>query len=62
MTLKNLNYFTPTKTNLNTSMSIVANYGDSYQKVRKITMTVLEVYKGSKYSDTCISEVLLLGY
>ncbi len=43
-------------------MSIIGDYGDGYAKVRKITITILEVYEGTKYSDTCISEVLLLGY
>lgn len=48
--------------NLSKMISVIGDYGDGYMKVRKITLTILEVYEGSKYPDTCISEILLLGY
>lgn len=60
--LKNLDFRAITETNLNSMVSVVGDYGDGFVKVRKITLTILEVYEGSKYSDTCISEILLLGY
>lgn len=60
--LKNLEFREITETNLNQMVSIIGDYGDGFVKVRKITLTILEVYEGSKYSDTCISEILLLGY
>lgn len=43
-------------------VTIIGNYGDGYQKVRSITITILEVYPGTKYDDTCITELYLLGY
>jgi hypothetical protein len=42
-------------------MSWLADYGDSYRHVRKIRLSVLEVFPGTKYDDTCISEVYFLG-
>ena len=60
--LEDLDFIEISKNNLSKMMSIIGDYGDGYAKVRKITITILEVYEGTKYSDTCISEVLLLGY
>ncbi|WP_299711167.1 hypothetical protein [uncultured Tenacibaculum sp.] len=40
----------------------VADFGDGYLKIKKVTITILEVYKGTKYNDTCITELFLLGY
>lgn len=34
---------------------------NSTRLVRKIKFTILEVYKGYKYDDTCISEVIIIG-
>jgi len=62
ISLEDLPYQEVSSENLAAMMSVLGDYGDGYQKVRKITLTILEVYKGSKYNDTCISEVLLLGY
>ena len=48
------------KKSFDNMVSIIADYGDGWEKVRKVTLTILEVYKGNKFNDTCISEVLLL--
>ncbi len=40
----------------------VEDYGGFLLKVKKITITILEVYRGTTYNDTCISELFLLGY
>ena len=34
---------------------------NSIRLVSKIKITILEAYKGAKYDDTCISEVIILG-
>lgn len=51
----NENYFTEL-------ITIAADMGDSNLKFKKITITILDVYRGKKYNDTCISEIYLLGY
>ncbi|WP_442265729.1 NADase-type glycan-binding domain-containing protein [Tenacibaculum sp. ZS6-P6] len=40
----------------------VGDFGEGYLKIKKVTITILEVYKGTKYNDTCITELFLLGY
>jgi len=40
----------------------VADYGDPYETTRSITLVIQDIYPGSKYHDTCISEVYLLGF
>ncbi len=50
------------KNNFGNIISVISDYGEGYRKITKITLTILDVYKGTKYSDTCISELLLLGY
>lgn len=42
-------------------ISWLADYGDSYLRVNKIRLTILEVFPGTKYDDTCISEVYFIG-
>jgi hypothetical protein len=42
-------------------MSWLADYDDNYRNVIKIRLSVLEVFPGTKYDDTCISEVYFLG-
>ncbi len=42
--------------------AIIGDYGEAIFKMRKITITILEVYRGTTYNDTCISELFLLGY
>jgi len=42
-------------------ISWLADYGMS-RRVSRIRLTILEVAKGTKYDDTCISELYLLGY
>ncbi|MFZ4581679.1 MAG: NADase-type glycan-binding domain-containing protein [Paludibacter sp.] len=44
------------------SNAFKVDFGEGYLKVRKIKITILDVYKGKKYNDSCISEILLLGY
>ncbi len=41
---------------------IVDDYGEGFYKMKKVTITILEVYRGTAYNDTCISELFLLGY
>ena len=60
--LKDLGYVKVDENTLGQIISVVGDYGEGYMRVQKITLTILEVYKGSKYSDTCISEIFLLGY
>lgn len=43
-------------------ISWLADYDDSYRRVNKIRLTIMEVSPGTKYDDTCISEVYLIGY
>ena len=43
-------------------VSIIRDYGDGLTKVNKITITILDVYKGNKYPNICITEILLLAY
>jgi hypothetical protein len=42
-------------------MSWLADYDDNYRHVRKIRLSILEVFPGTKYDDTCISEVYFIG-
>lgn len=43
--------------------SFATDFGDmSFGILKKMRITILEVYRGEKYNDTCISEILLLGY
>jgi len=39
----------------------VLDNGDPYETTKSITLVIQEVYPGSRYRDTCISEVYLLG-
>jgi hypothetical protein len=43
-------------------ISWLADYGDAFRPVKKIHLTILEVFPGKKYDDTCISELYILGY
>lgn len=43
-------------------ISWLADYDDNYRNVKKIRLTILEVFPGTKYDDTCISEVYFIGY
>jgi hypothetical protein len=43
-------------------ISWLADYDDNYRRVNKIRLTILEVSPGTKYNDTCISEVYFIGY
>lgn len=60
--LQDLNFNEISNDNLSEMMSVVEDYGEGFYRVRKITLTILEVHKGSKYPDTCVSEVLLMGF
>ncbi|HAA10274.1 MAG TPA: hypothetical protein DCE41_00725 [Cytophagales bacterium] len=48
--------------NLFDSLDELSQFGDGSPKFRKITLTILEVYPGSQYEDTCITELFLLSY
>ena len=50
-----------TKENL-FATAFVKDMGDGNMTVTRVRITILDVYKGKKYNDTCISELLLLGY
>lgn len=52
---------TPDKNNFFKVLNLVGDYG-GYVEVRKVTITILDTYNGTKYNDTCISEILLMGY
>ncbi|MDL2214586.1 hypothetical protein LJC00_00160 [Dysgonomonas sp. OttesenSCG-928-M03] len=41
---------------------IVLDTGDGALGVSKIKITILDVYKGTTYDDTCISELFVFGY
>lgn len=46
------------------NIDIIYNQGDSGRELEsyyRIRLTILEVYQGSKYDDTCISEIILFG-
>jgi hypothetical protein len=47
---------------LNLLSHVVFDLGDIGFKIKKIRITILDVYKGTKYNDTCISEIYVLGY
>ncbi|MEQ9405078.1 MAG: hypothetical protein RIM99_15920 [Cyclobacteriaceae bacterium] len=52
----------PNDNNFYSILNLVGEYGEGYQKIRKVTITILETYEGQKYNDTCISEIFLMGY
>ena len=43
-------------------ISWLADYDDSYRRMNKIRLTIVEVAPGTKHDDTCISEVYFIGY
>lgn len=43
-------------------MSYIILDSEGYASYEKVRITILDVYKGSKYDDTCISELLIMGY
>ena len=42
-------------------ISWLADYGDGYNRAKKVRLTILEVYPGTKYDDTPITELFILG-
>lgn len=62
ISIKDIPFSSISKNNFGNMLSIIEDFGDGYLQIKKITLTILEVYKGTKYSDTCISEIFLLGY
>jgi hypothetical protein len=60
--IKDLPFTTVNLNNFYSLTSTIGDYGEGYSKIRSITITILDVYKGTKYDDTCISEIYLLGY
>lgn len=59
--IKDLPFSSINLSNFYSMTSTIGDYGEGYSKVRSISITILEVYKGTKYDDTCISELYLLG-
>lgn len=41
-------------------LDTVVDLGESYRKVSKVRLTILDAYEGEKYNDTCISEIYFL--
>jgi len=39
----------------------LSDYGEAFREATRIRITILEVYKGTKYRDTPISEIVILG-
>lgn len=39
---------------------IIKNQSENKVVIKKITLTILDVFKGSKYEDTCISEFIII--
>jgi len=44
------------------SFASVTELGAGYDKVNRVKIKILDTYKGTKYNDTCISEIFLLGF
>ncbi len=54
----------PYKENISNHLysKVATSFGEStYGLVTKLKITIVDVYKGNKYNDTCISEILLLS-
>lgn len=48
--------------NLYAALDRLVTFGDGFRTVKRIRLTILEVYPGTKYSDVCISELYILGF
>jgi len=62
MQLDDIKYSKINNDNFAKMVSTIADYGDGFTQVNKITITILDVYKGNKYPNICITEILLLAY
>lgn len=60
--VKDLPYRNININNFYSLSSTLIDFGEGCSKVSNITITILEVYPGEKYDDTCISELFLMGY
>lgn len=60
--LKDRSFKEISKKDSNKSIDVIKDYGDGYEKVDKIRITVLDIYEGNKCEDTCISELFLLSH
>ncbi|MDR0799666.1 MAG: hypothetical protein LBN18_07910 [Dysgonamonadaceae bacterium] len=50
------------KNNFAAMATILLDGGDGGRRIKKIRLTILDVYKGTTYDDTCISEIYVSGY
>jgi len=41
---------------------VITPFGEGMSNITRFKITILDVYKGKKFDETCISEILLLGY
>jgi hypothetical protein len=62
MQLDDIKYSKINNDNFAKIVSTIADHGDGFTQVNKITITILDVYKGNKYPNICITEILLLAY
>ena len=60
--LKDQPYVPINKDNIFGLASLVADFGEGFQKIRKLRFTILDTYPGEKYNDTCISELFLVSF
>lgn len=62
ISLKDISFSKINNDNFAKMVSIVGDYGYGSLIIKKITITILDVYKGRKYANVCITEILLLAY
>jgi hypothetical protein len=62
VTLEDKSYYQINRDNFAKMLTIVDDYGDGFQLIKKIRLTIEDVYPGRKYNDTCISELFILGH
>ncbi|PKM95584.1 MAG: hypothetical protein CVU84_01935 [Firmicutes bacterium HGW-Firmicutes-1] len=62
---EDISYNNIDKDHIYNNMKVILDYGDGRKVEREntiIRLTILDVYAGKKYDDTCISEILAYGY
>jgi len=42
--------------------NLLTQYSDAYLRIYNMKITILDVYPGDKYNDTCISEIIVFGH
>jgi len=61
ISLEDKPYYQINSDNFAQMLTIIDDYGDSIQLIKRIRLTIEDVFPGRKYNDTCISELFLLG-